>query len=402
MSENDWNINQTLDRLKKYSFPRLSNTDSLKKARDIIYNQLKENVPDAEIMEFKCRSELNQVLRFWAPIFLGLIFLTAILWQIFYLLSIITAMLVVSLNLLAQGRFGHVQVSKRFNNSGPIDGYNIVGKINAQEKEKKILVIGAHYDSKSGLSWKKKNSAIMTYSVLLVNLLFIVFSIIRIFIDYSLIWWFSLILWIGSAVEFISTAIYTLLYSVHNESPGANDNGSGVAVILELAAIFSKSKPKNITLLLALFDAEEIGLQGAAAMVSSYHSELLEKNAWMINLDEVGANEKMQIITRGGLPPIDHGRVLNPIFEKAIEANEKLKDLKLKEKIIIDAKTLSSQSDHAPFFIAGIPSVYISTGNKKRHSAADSFENVIPESVKIAGIIVKEFITTLDENLINS
>ena len=150
--------NRALERLKEFGFPRLTGTDSLKKARDIIHKQLKENVPNAAIEEFKCKNELINVLKFWAPIFLGLILLKVIFWEIFYLLSIVFAVVQFSVNLLAQGRIGHVQVYKRFKNEGPVEGYNVIGKIAARESEKKILIIGAHYDTKSGLAWKRKNS----------------------------------------------------------------------------------------------------------------------------------------------------------------------------------------------------------------------------------------------------
>ncbi|PSF39563.1 peptidase M28 [Aphanothece hegewaldii CCALA 016] len=48
-------------------------------------------------------------------------------------------------------------------------------------------------------------------------------------------------------------------------SPGADDNGSGVAVLLELARIFSENLPTNYPIQLVAFDLEEYGLLGSAA-----------------------------------------------------------------------------------------------------------------------------------------
>ncbi|RYE50576.1 MAG: M28 family peptidase, partial [Sphingobacteriales bacterium] len=48
---------------------------------------------------------------------------------------------------------------------------------------------------------------------------------------------------------------------------GADDNASGVAGLLQFAKYFSKNKPNN-TLIFAIFDAEEMGLQGAKAFVA--------------------------------------------------------------------------------------------------------------------------------------
>ncbi|PYT04339.1 MAG: hypothetical protein DMF65_02290 [Acidobacteria bacterium] len=47
---------------------------------------------------------------------------------------------------------------------------------------------------------------------------------------------------------------------------GADDNASGVAALLELAAHFSRERPDN-SMIFAALDAEEIGLVGARALV---------------------------------------------------------------------------------------------------------------------------------------
>ena len=218
------------------------------------------------------------------------------MWMSLFWLSIIFAVAIIILNILAQSRFGDRQVFTLFKNRGPINGYNIIANITAQEKEKKILVLGAHYDTKSITSIRKKNEVLMLCSVLIVNLSFIIFVLLRIFISYNLLLWFTIILWIGSTVEFISVAYYTLNYKLLNESPGANDNGSGVAVVLELAEIFSKNPLKYLTLAFALFDGEEIGLQGSSAYVYFHSQELVQKNAWMVNFDEIAGGFPLRLL----------------------------------------------------------------------------------------------------------
>jgi acetylornithine deacetylase/succinyl-diaminopimelate desuccinylase-like protein len=53
-------------------------------------------------------------------------------------------------------------------------------------------------------------------------------------------------------------------YDTVANSPGADDNASGVAVVLEVARLFS-SHPLPRTLQLAFFDQEELGLRGSMA-----------------------------------------------------------------------------------------------------------------------------------------
>jgi Zn-dependent M28 family amino/carboxypeptidase len=69
-------------------------------------------------------------------------------------------------------------------------------------------------------------------------------------------------------------------------TPGADDNASGVAVLLELARIFA-AKPARYSLRLVAFDMEEYGLFGSAA----YAHELKQQNQslrLMISLEMLG------------------------------------------------------------------------------------------------------------------
>src|SRR5690606_14741038 len=50
---------------------------------------------------------------------------------------------------------------------------------------------------------------------------------------------------------------------------GADDNASGTAGLLALASYFSKNKPRH-SLMFAALDAEEMGLQGAKALIENF------------------------------------------------------------------------------------------------------------------------------------
>jgi Zn-dependent M28 family amino/carboxypeptidase len=65
----------------------------------------------------------------------------------------------------------------------------------------------------------------------------------------------------------VISAHYDHIGIIRNEIyNGADDNASGVAALLKFAAYFKAHKP-NYTLIFAAFDAEEMGLQGAKALV---------------------------------------------------------------------------------------------------------------------------------------
>jgi hypothetical protein len=72
-------------------------------------------------------------------------------------------------------------------------------------------------------------------------------------------------------------------------SPGANDNGSGIAALIEIARIMSRRQPRA-TVMFVAFGAEEIGRVGSIAFVNEY---LIPNNIAidaMLNLDIIGSS----------------------------------------------------------------------------------------------------------------
>jgi Zn-dependent M28 family amino/carboxypeptidase len=70
--------------------------------------------------------------------------------------------------------------------------------------------------------------------------------------------------------------------------PGINDNGSGSAVLLELAQQLTKLKPEN-TLRFAWWGAEEAGLVGSTAYVNDLSQAERDRIALYLNFDMVGS-----------------------------------------------------------------------------------------------------------------
>lgn len=72
------------------------------------------------------------------------------------------------------------------------------------------------------------------------------------------------------------------------EGPGINDNGSGSAVLIEVAEQLGNHKPQN-TLRFAWWGAEELGLLGSTAWVGQQSQEQLDEIALYMNFDMVGS-----------------------------------------------------------------------------------------------------------------
>ena len=78
---------------------------------------------------------------------------------------------------------------------------------------------------------------------------------------------------------------------------GADDNASGTAGLLKIAAYFAKHKPTN-TIIFVAFDAEEWGLRGAKAFVANppVNINTIFVN---INMDMISHNDKDELYVAG-------------------------------------------------------------------------------------------------------
>jgi len=99
-----------------------------------------------------------------------------------------------------------------------------------------------------------------------------------------------------------------VILSAHHDSwkgPGASDNASGVAVLLELARYFARRKePLPVRLRFVTFGAEEAGMLGAKAYLEKHQAEL-EHCELLFNLDTLGGQQFYVEMRDGvkGIPP---------------------------------------------------------------------------------------------------
>lgn len=149
---------------------------------------------------------------------------------------------------------------------------------------------------------------------------------------------------------------------------GADDNASGVAALLEIAAYFKKHKPMH-TLVFAAFDAEEMGLQGAKAFVANppVPIQLITLN---INMDMISRSDKNELYACG--------TAKNPFLKKYFHTSSPT------PKVILghdDPKTgrddWTNQSDHSAFNDQNIPFIYFGVeDHEDYHKATDDYQNI--------------------------
>jgi aminopeptidase YwaD len=147
--------------------------------------------------------------------------------------------------------------------------------------------------------------------------------------------------------------------------PGANDNASGVAMLLSLAQHFAKAanRPEQDILFIA-FGAEEVGLLGSRHFVS-HPLVPLQDIRFLINLDITGTGDEGIMVVNG------------KIFTAEFEA---LKQLNGEKGLLsqVSSRGEACNSDHCPFYEQGVPSFFIYTlgGIQAYHDIHDRSETL--------------------------
>lgn len=163
--------------------------------------------------------------------------------------------------------------------------------------------------------------------------------------------------------------------------PGANDNASGVALLLELAAHYAS--PENrpaYSIVFLLFGAEEAGLIGSSYFVA--HPLIpLKSITFLVNLDLLGTGEQGATVV--------NGRIFEADFRRLVALNDAHHYLPA-----LGARGRAANSDHFPFSEAGVPAFFLYT---RGGSAAYHDVNDRPEALSLAGFagafgLVRDFL----------
>ena len=151
---------------------------------------------------------------------------------------------------------------------------------------------------------------------------------------------------------------------------GADDNASGVAGLLAIAAYYKEHKPDN-TLLFIAFDAEEMGLQGAFSYLKNPVIDA-SRIKMMINMDMISHNDKGELYAAGTFK--------NPVLKKILHNADEDTGIKIlfghdDPKLGRDDWTM--QSDQGPFAQNNIPFLYFGVeDHKDYHKSTDEYKNI--------------------------
>ena len=166
---------------------------------------------------------------------------------------------------------------------------------------------------------------------------------------------------------------------IHN---GADDNASGVSLMLDLAAKLKDNINNNY--LFIAFSGEELGLLGSNFFVKNSTINIKSIN-YMINMDMVGRLNTDNTLAVYGLGT-------SPIFKQTIKSNNQ--NFK-----IIENESGIGPSDHTSFYLSDIPVLHFFTGqHSDYHKPSDDSNLINYKGMNLISNFIYTIISDLNDN----
>lgn len=167
--------------------------------------------------------------------------------------------------------------------------------------------------------------------------------------------------------------------AIHN---GADDNASGVAVMLNLISKLKEKNTNNNYLFMA-FSGEEMGLLGSNYFVKNPTIDT-KAVSYMINMDMVGRLKDSALAV--------YGTGTSPIFKQVLKSHNN--DFKL-----IQKESGVGPSDHTSFYLGDMPVLHFFTGQHgDYHKPSDDTETLNYQGMELVSNYIFNVISDLDDN----
>jgi hypothetical protein len=207
-----------------------------------------------------------------------------------------------------------------------------------------------------------------------------------------------------------------ILISAHWDSkvgPGADDNASGISVMLELAKYFKQTDSLPYNLKFLAFGAEEAGMLGSQAYLNK-HLDEFENCALNLNLDAIGGNREITIeVHKSSKEDISAFQKLSFTVRACSSTDDSHRWImiapelytttlftemnqiawideiinKASEESNINYKYGLSDGDHRILSLSGIPVIGINVPGNRYHVPGDIPETVNKSSLENVGIL---------------
>ena len=158
--------------------------------------------------------------------------------------------------------------------------------------------------------------------------------------------------------------LLTAHVDAHDIAPGANDNGAGTVLVVEIARLLSQIESELDTRVrCVVFGSEEIGLRGAYHLANTVDLDSVKA---VLNIDGAGRDRRLSVRT-------NEFDALETLFEEVTE--------ELRVPVDTDA-TVSPHGDQWAFVQEGVPGAMLSSTNPDKsgrgwgHTHADTLDKI--------------------------
>ena len=193
-----------------------------------------------------------------------------------------------------------------------------------------------------------------------------------------------------SAVQFVPTvgliALAALLVdaALARVVPGASDNASGVAAVLEVAGRLERRPSENVDVWVVFTGAKEGFMLGMRAWLDEHADELQKDRTWFVNVDTVGNGQIHHVTAEGFALLLRHDRRLAAACER----------------LGSHPHVWRLGTDGVVPVIRGYPSITLCALENGRiphfHRPSDTVDNVDPEAVEAAADFVERLVRRID------
>jgi hypothetical protein len=277
---------------------------------------------------------------------------------------------------------------------------NVIARFHPYKEQERTVVILAHFDSPRSSFYYHPGVVRLYRIAFLVDFLFQAL----LFMLFTLLYGGSLlsmgeerldVLWKLGLLFLIPPAI-ALLALLHKgifgkATPGGNDNASGVAVLLQLAKVYSRRKPHNTKLWLAYTGAGDAGAMGLKRLTSKYRRDL--RGAYFIVLDQVGRGFPVCYRREGRLIPFRGNRHL-------LSLSRRISDIHAHYGVAFKRNSLYI-SEGYQLLSRGKRALTIGSREKSRYPRywrwqKDDYSNIDPRTLRLTADFVQAMVDNID------
>ncbi|MCF7804179.1 MAG: Zn-dependent exopeptidase M28 [Candidatus Marinimicrobia bacterium] len=168
---------------------------------------------------------------------------------------------------------------------------NVTATIPSTGETKRTVVLMAHYDTaRAALLWAPAVVKNFRQSfVLNAVLAFAAVPFTWLGSEWGVHLWYQIVALVLVVYFLAQVGIFIQRETVHSHVNGANDNGSGVAVMLNLAEKYAESPLEHTEIQVLATGCEESGMYGVKAFYNAHGDDLYRNETYFLNFDNVGA-----------------------------------------------------------------------------------------------------------------